>query len=206
MKGERHNMIVTMLNEKGGVGKSTLADELYSSFERTGVPVALMNVDAQYGDAQRGDPDAADVVIVDTPGVLPDNLAEMVQASDVVIVPTRPTVRNVEPTCRVISLVHEADPDAEIVVAMVGTTTRGVAGLRFAQWLRDWVSESGFGGHAHLCGIPSSEAVAAAEMQGISIVDVVRKSPGRYAREIGPSVMALVNYVRKLGGYDAEEL
>lgn len=50
MKGERHNMIVTMLNEKGGVGKSTLADELYSSFERTGVPVALMNTDAQYGD------------------------------------------------------------------------------------------------------------------------------------------------------------
>ena len=200
-------MIVTMLNEKGGVGKSTLADELYSSFERTGVPIALMNVDAQYGDAERGVPaNEAEVVIVDTPGTLPDNVSDMVKASDVIIVPTRPTVRNVEPTCRVISLVHEADPDAEIVVAMVGTTTRGVAGTRFAQWLRDWVSESGFEGHAHLCGIPSSEAVAAAEMQGVSIVDVVRKSPGRYAREIGPSVMALINYVRKLGGYDAEEL
>ena len=200
-------MIVTMLNEKGGVGKSTLADELYSSFERTGVPVALMSTDAQYGDAERGVPaNEAEVVIVDTPGTLPDNVSDMVKASDVIIVPTRPTVRNVEPTCRVISLVHEADPDAEIVVAMVGTTTRGVAGTRFAQWLRDWVSESGFGGHAHLCGIPSSEAVAAAEMQGVSIVDVVRKSPGRYAREIGPSVMALINYVRKLGGYDAEEL
>ena len=200
-------MIVTMLNEKGGVGKSTLADELYSSFERTGVPVALMSTDAQYGDAERGVPaNEAEVVIVDTPGTLPDNVSDMVKASDVIIVPTRPTVRNVEPTCRVISLVHEADPDAEIVVAMVGTTTRGVAGTRFAQWLRDWVSESGFGGHAHLCGIPSSEAVAAAEMQGVSIVDVVRKSPGRYAREILPSVMALINYVRKLGGYDAEEL
>lgn len=174
-------MIVTMLNEKGGVGKSTLADELYSSFERTGVPVALMSTDAQYGDAQRGDPDAADVVIVDTPGTLPDNLAEMVQASDVVIVPTRPTVRNVEPTCRVISLVHEADPDAEIVVVMVGTTTRGVAGLRFAGWLKDWIAEEELDAHAHLCGIPTTEAVATAEMRGLSIVDVVHKQPGRYA-------------------------
>lgn len=200
-------MIVTMLNEKGGVGKSTIADELYSSFERTGVPVALMSLDAQYGDATRGVPaDEAEVVIVDTPGTLPDNVSDMVRASDVIIVPTRPTVRNVEPTCRMLRLVHEASEDVPIVVAMVGTTTRGVAGLRFAGWLKEWLGKEGFDGHAHLCGIPTTEAVATAEMRGLSIVDVVRRNPGRYAREILPSLMALINYVREIGGYDAEEM
>lgn len=199
-------MIVTMLNEKGGVGKSTIADELFSSFERTGVSVALINTDAQYGDAARGDAETADVVIVDTPGTLPDNVDEMVAASDLIVVPTRPTARNVEPTCRVLTRVHDADQDTPVLVVLVGTTTRGMAGARFASWLKGWLADEGYEGHVSMCGIPHSEAVGAAEMAGVSVIELVRRQQGRYAREVGPSLMALVNHVRALGGYEREEL
>ena len=199
-------MIVTMLNEKGGVGKSTIADEIFSSFERTGVSVALINTDAQYGDAVRGDASSAEVVIVDTPGTLPDNVDEMVAASDLIVVPTRPTARNVEPTCRVLTRVHDVDPYTPVLVVLVGTTTRGVAGARFATWLKDWLKGEGYEGHVSMCGIPHSEAFGAAEMAGVSVIELVRSNSSRYAREVGPSLTALVNHVRELGGYEREEL
>ena len=40
---------ILVCNQKGGVGKSLIADELAFSFERSGVPVSFIDLDAQGG-------------------------------------------------------------------------------------------------------------------------------------------------------------
>lgn len=39
---------IVFVSEKGGVGKTRLADELYYFYQRTGVPVSLYSFDGQY--------------------------------------------------------------------------------------------------------------------------------------------------------------
>ena len=59
---------ILVCNQKGGVGKSLIADELAFSFERSGIPLSFIDLDAQGGTVhqtvQRED---AQVVIIDTP-------------------------------------------------------------------------------------------------------------------------------------------
>lgn len=40
---------ILVCNQKGGVGKSLVADEIAFSFERSGIPVSFYDLDAQGG-------------------------------------------------------------------------------------------------------------------------------------------------------------
>lgn len=66
---------ILMLNQKGGVGKTTIADELSFALERRGKTVAFVTTDPQGGSVHEvcDDPDFAeecDFQVVDTAGVL----------------------------------------------------------------------------------------------------------------------------------------
>ena len=70
---------ILLLNQKGGVGKTTIADELAFAFERRGMTVAFVSTDPQGGNVHEvcDDPDYAescDFQIVDTAGVLKNGM------------------------------------------------------------------------------------------------------------------------------------
>jgi len=44
---------ILVCNQKGGVGKSLVADEIAFSFERSGIPVSFYDLDAQGGTLHR---------------------------------------------------------------------------------------------------------------------------------------------------------
>lgn len=69
---------ILVCNQKGGVGKSLVADEIAFSFERSGIPVSFYDLDAQGGTLHRTqEADGAEVAVVDTPGALQEALSDV---------------------------------------------------------------------------------------------------------------------------------
>lgn len=96
---------VLVCNQKGGVGKTLIADELAFAFERDGIPYNFYDLDCQ-GSAihdSRLDPDAV-VSIIDTPGALQPEMIKWFEESDFIIVPTMMSNRDVTPLERMIEL------------------------------------------------------------------------------------------------------
>lgn len=62
---------ILIVNQKGGIGKSMVSDEIAFHFERLGVPTAFLDLDSQGGTVHKMDrnPNAA-VAVIDTPGAL----------------------------------------------------------------------------------------------------------------------------------------
>lgn len=116
---------VLFLNQKGGVGKTTLADELAFALERRGRSVAFVTTDPQGGSVHEvcEDPDfaeACDYQIVDTAGSLSDAIGDWCRAADIILVPMLPSTRDMEPTMRTIAIAKESGTKASIHVIVNG--------------------------------------------------------------------------------------
>ena len=87
---------ILVANQKGGVGKSLIADEIAFSFERSGIPISFYDLDKQGGTihSTSENPDAK-VQIVDTPGALDEDLPSWMREADVLVIPTRTTSRDI---------------------------------------------------------------------------------------------------------------
>ena len=86
-------LTILIANQKGGVGKTTIADELAFELERRGASVSFISTDPQGGSVHETDDgdEERDWRIVDTPGVLADALPEWCEAADMVLVPMLPS-------------------------------------------------------------------------------------------------------------------
>ena len=92
---------ILVCNQKGGVGKSLVADEITFSFERSGIPVSFYDLDTQGGTLHKThEADAAQVAVVDTPGALQEALSDWLKEADVVVIPTRTTSRSIDQLMR----------------------------------------------------------------------------------------------------------
>ena len=114
---------VLFLNQKGGVGKTTLADELAFALERRGKTVAFVSTDPQGGSVHEvcGDPDYAescDFQIVDTAGVLKDEVGDWCRAADAILIPMLPSTRDIEPTLRTLDVAKESGTEASIYLVV----------------------------------------------------------------------------------------
>ena len=84
---------ILVCNQKGGVGKSLVADEIAFSFERSGIPVSFYDLDTQGGTLhETHEADAAQVAVVDTPGALQEGLRSSTNSSSGFIAPS-PSLR-----------------------------------------------------------------------------------------------------------------
>lgn len=111
---------ILVCNQKGGVGKSLVADEIAFSFERSGIPVSFYDLDTQGGTLHKThEADGAQVAVVDTPGALQEGLADWLKEADVVVIPTRTTSRDIEPLMRMRKAVFK-NSRAKIVYVMNG--------------------------------------------------------------------------------------
>ena len=185
---------ILVCNQKGGVGKSLIADELVFSFERSGIPVAFLDLDGPGGTIHKTDRNEdAEVAVVDTPGALQPQLKAWLFDADLIIIPTRTTSRDIEPLCRMKEAV-EAAGKSDQTIYVLNSWNRFRASSDFLAWIRGTC-----GSGVKIYKLPQSEMFVQAGASGVSVVEYSRHSTAAKA------VRKLCGGIRKMAGFRPEE-
>ncbi len=185
---------VLICNQKGGVGKSLIADELAFSFERSGIPVAFFDLDVQGGTIHRTDQrQDAEVAVIDTPGALQRQMGVWMAEADVIVIPTRPTSRDIEPLLRMLEIAAKNAPTTPLVV-VINAWNRWRASADFRAWFQGQVKA----GKMTVLTLPQSEQFVQASAAGQSVIEYAKSSKAARAMQ------EVVNTIRDLIGIVAE--
>ena len=187
---------IITLNQKGGVGKSMLADEIAFSFERTGEALAFYDLDSQGGTLHETSPaetmSEASVAVIDTPGALQKDLDAWLNEADVVVIPTRTSHREIEPLTRMISAL-DRHPGKKVLFVL-NEYNRFRVSATFREWLKSIRDER------TILTLKHFEQI---DQAGLNSMSVVEYAPGsKAARE----TLAVVNEIRRAAGFPEEEL
>ena len=99
---------VLIMNQKGGVGKTLIADELAFALERDKIPFNFFDMDGQGSPIhQTSKRDDAEVQIIDTAGALNKNMGEWIANADFIIIPTMMSKRDKKPLERMIEICNK---------------------------------------------------------------------------------------------------
>ena len=98
---------ILICNQKGGVGKTLIADELAFALERDLIPYSFYDLDNQGSAIHKttNNPNAK-VQVVDTPGALQENLLQWIEEANFIIVPTMMSNRDTAPLERMIKILE----------------------------------------------------------------------------------------------------
>ena len=185
---------VLVCNQKGGTGKSFISDEIAFSLERTGVPIAFIDLDVQGGVIhQTSLRDDAVVTVIDTPGALQKDLGDWMEESDLIIIPTRTTSRDIAPLLRMIEIVKARAKLKPILVVLNGWNR-----WRAASDFRDWLEEQGQTDDFTVMTLVQSEVVVQSSAAGQSVVTYAPKS------QAAADIEAITEYVRRHVGLKSE--
>ena len=184
---------IVIIAQKGGVGKTTVFNEVAFSLERSGIPINTYDLDGQGGGAHgNSKTEGAEVTIVDTAGSLTDKIKSYIQASDLVIVPCCATGLDVKPLARIQDVVKQNLSDGAKVLFVVNRMNRWTTATEFIEWF----NKRDFG---YAVTLPESEQFRKAVSLHQSVIDVAPKASTAYQ-----DTMKLVNTVRELIGIPKE--
>ena len=98
---------VLVCNQKGGVGKTLIADELAFALERDKIHFNFYDLDGQGSAIHKTSTDPEAVIqIVDTAGALQPQMLKWIEEADFVIVPTMMSNRDMAPLERMIEILE----------------------------------------------------------------------------------------------------
>ena len=165
---------ILMLNQKGGVGKTTIADELSFALERRGKTVAFVTTDPQGGSVHEvcDDPDFAeecDFQVVDTAGVLVGGVNDWCRAANLILVPMLPSTRDMEPTLRTLDIVRESGTGAKAYVIVNNFYAYGTLDRQLVEYLEGEEVPI-------IAKIPRAVALSRAAAAGVSVAEYDPKS------------------------------
>lgn len=185
---------IVVANIKGGNGKTTIANELAYSLDRSHIPYSFFDMDGQRGGAhtETEHPDAV-VNIADTAGSIETgDLHDLAKAADVVVIPTRSSKLDVYSFAETLNTVRDANPDAVVIVIHNGWNR-----YRLARDFGEWLTDNAHG--APVYQLPQSEPIAMAMTRDVSVQEQNRRSSGAKAMQ------EIVNAIRIAAGLESEE-
>ena len=107
---------ILFCNQKGGVGKTLLADSAASHFEKK-TKVSFLDLDQQGGAIhETKNKPGAEILIIDTPGALQENMMEWIKEADIVVIPTNCNRYDMVPLQRMLEMASEFDQSKFIIV------------------------------------------------------------------------------------------
>lgn len=185
---------ILVCNQKGGVGKSLISDELVFSFERSGIPVAFLDLDIQGGTIHKTDRNEnAQIAVIDTPGALQPELPTWLAEADAIVVPMRTTSRDIAPMWRMRQAIEAAGKEDKTLYVLNGWN-RFKACADFLLWFR-----GACGDDALVHTLPQSELFIQASAAGRSVVGY-----GRKRTPASEATLELCNAVRQMAGFAPE--
>lgn len=89
---------ILICNQKGGVGKTLIADELAFALEKDEINYTFFDLDQQGGSLHENhEDDNSQVQVIDTPGALQKDLKKWMEAADYIVIPTMMSNRDMQP-------------------------------------------------------------------------------------------------------------
>lgn len=169
---------ILLVNQKGGVGKTTFADEIAWGLKRRGHKVGFGNLDPQGGANHEqsilDDDDAVNVI--DTPGFLSDDTAEAAKNADIALIPVQPGTLGLKPMKRTIKIVTEANPDLSVGIIVNNFAANQTVDRQFLELLEaDDLPVLGT--------VPTAAAFKQGSALGKSVVEMNKNSKAAHAVE-----------------------
>ena len=178
---------ISFINQKGGVGKSLLADELAFEFERKGLLFNFYDLDGQGGLIhEERELENAQYNIVDTPGQLTKDILNAIKETDIIIVPTRASIKEMEPLQRTLQVIENCKKDNAVVILVLNGWNRFTAYSQFEEWLAEEYPKFN-----KIVAIPQSEDLTKAGVVGKSVIEF---NPRSKASEQLSKLWAIVEY------------
>lgn len=187
-KGKAMATNILLVNQKGGVGKTTFAHEIAWGLKRRGVEVGFTDLDPQGGAAiEENLLDGEDAVnVIDTPGSISERTAEWAKHADVAIIPVTPGTLGVKPMKRTLRVITSANPELAVGIVVNNFSARRVMDRQSLEFLEaDELPVLGT--------VPTAVAFQEGMALGRSVVEMNPKSKAALAvEEIVEQVMEVI--------------
>lgn len=194
---------IVICSQKGGVGKTLIADELMYSLERTNTTFNFYDLDSQ-GSARHQPSDAsaddnAAVAVVDMPGHLikgadGPSTVDYIQEADVLVVPFIAGVSDQHPLERFLALIAKTVPETPLILVQ-DRWTRFRLNSMFTEWLEGDILPTL---NAQLVTLSQSEQYGMAHAGGESVIVYAPETTA------AQSMMHVINVIREAAGLPAE--
>lgn len=153
--------VISVLMQKGGSGKTTLVESLLVAFQKDGKTAVGIDLDPQatvckWGDRRNADPviisiqparlnnalatareNGADIVIIDTPPRAADSAMAAAQAADLILIPSRATINDLETIATTKSLISGAGARGKVAVILNDVPAQGHQRQQAEEAIRD---------------------------------------------------------------------
>ncbi|WP_346825100.1 ParA family partition ATPase (plasmid) [Ralstonia solanacearum] len=209
-------MIVGVLNQKGGVGKTTISVNLAASLARAGSRVLLIDADPQgsaldWAAARQGDPlfsvvgfprpsihkeigqigQGYDHIVIDGPPRVTDLARSAIMASDIVLIPVQPSPYDIWAAEEVVKLIDEARVYKESLKS-VFVVNRKITNTAIGRDVREALAA--YPVHVLESAVTQRVVFAEAAAQGQAVYEIDTAGPA--AAEIESVASELTEYVK----------
>lgn len=189
--------VIIFANQKGGVGKTLLSDELCFYFDRNNISYSLFDMDGQGGRVHTPHKDEnRQVFVIDTPGNLTDDTSSIFRNGNLFIVPLVPSSRDYVPLLTTLSMIKKHAGEKAKIIFVFNRSSRFTSGKYFEKKFRNMLdSEYPEYSNSPILKLSSSEALDQAGMVGQSVVGYNRWSKG--AKEIESIMETIMHYLKE---------